>query len=105
MPLVLSPTQVGDKMVDKSKMSDKMVDKRTNGFLKQLLPYFEENEWIDTFTACEITNRPPTTVKRYLKKLMESNILEARGANKNRQYRLLWSMTIDKQHLSEISAV
>ena len=89
VPLVLSPTQVGDKMVDKSKMSDKMVDKRTNGFLKQLLPYFEENEWIDTSTACEITNRPPTTVKRYLKNLMESNILEARGANKNRQYRLL----------------
>jgi ATP-dependent DNA helicase RecG len=92
VPLDLSATQVGDKMGDKSKLGDKMVDKRasvTDIFLKQLQPYFDENEWIDTSTACEITDKQPTTVKRYLKKLTESNVLEARGANKNRQYRLL----------------
>ena len=78
VPLALSPTQMGDKMVDKSKMGDKVADKRTDvtdEFLKQLLPYFEENEWIDTSIACEITNRPPTTVKRYLKKLPVSQYL------------------------------
>jgi ATP-dependent DNA helicase RecG len=92
VPLNLSTTSTGDKMVDKSKVGDKMVDKRADvagEFLKELLPYFKENEWLDTATACEIAHKPPTTVKRYLKKLTESNILEARGANKNRQYRLL----------------
>ena|GEM_PF-6916795 len=85
MPLNLSATHVVDKVADKSKTGDK----RAGEFLKGLLPYFKENEWIDTSAACEIADKSPTTVKRYLKKLTESNILEARGANKNRQYRLL----------------
>ena len=87
VPLDLSTTQMGDKLVDKSKMGDKRVD-MAEEFLKILRPYFDRNEWIDTSTACEIANKPPTTVKRYLKKLTELKILEARGANKNRQYRL-----------------
>jgi len=87
VPLDLSATQMGDKLVDKSKMGDKRIDVAEE-FLKILRPYFDRNEWIDTSTACEIANKPPTTVKRYLKKLTELKILEARGANKNRQYRL-----------------
>jgi len=81
-----------DKVVDKSKIDDKMADKLTgvtSEFLKKLMPYFNENEWLDTVTICKIANRPPTTVKRYLRKLTETGLLEAQGANRNRQYRLL----------------
>ena len=55
VPLNLSATQVGDK----SKMGDKVGDKRRNiadEFLKELLPYFNENEWINTANACKIAN-------------------------------------------------
>ena len=89
---VVEKLEVVDKVVDKSKICDKMADIRISvagEFLKELMPYFNENEWLDTATVCKIVNRPPTTVKRYLRKLIETGMLEAQGANKNRQYRLL----------------
>jgi ATP-dependent DNA helicase RecG len=92
VPLNLSTTPMVDKVVDK------MVKKRTNAvneFLGKLLPYFEKHEWIDTSIACEITKKSPTTVKRNLKKLTESNLLETRGANKNRQYRISFIVELE----------
>jgi predicted transcriptional regulator len=95
---VVDKLKVVDKVVDKAKISEKMADKRAGiagEFIKELTPYFNENEWLDTATICKIANKPPTTVKRYLKKLVETGMLEAQGANKNRQYRLLTITSVD----------
>jgi hypothetical protein len=89
-----------DKMVDKSKTGDEIAGV-AGEFLMELMPYFNENEWLDTATLCKIANKPPTTVKRYLRKLVEKGMLEAQGANKNRQYRLLMVVPLE---LSTIQA-
>ncbi|MDL2263879.1 putative DNA binding domain-containing protein [Synergistaceae bacterium OttesenSCG-928-I11] len=91
VPLDLSPTVVSDKVSDKSKMGDKVSDKTTNtedAFLKTLLPYFEEHEWIDISTACDMAQKPLSTTRRYLKKLVDFGIMETSGGNRNRRYRL-----------------
>lgn len=72
--------------------SDKVSDKQSNTitvFLEKLMPYFKENEWIDTSEASRLTTRSSATVRRYLKNLTDQNVLEAIGANKNRRYRLV----------------
>jgi len=62
---------------------------RRREFLDQLISYFAEHQWVDTSTAKEISGKSLTSVKRYLRKLVAINIIEANGANKNRVYRLI----------------
>jgi ATP-dependent DNA helicase RecG len=83
--------EMSDKMSDKSEMSDKMSDKLTVAeitFLENILPLFEKYEWINTALVNEVSDKSLVSVRRNLKKLSDIQILEANGANKNRQYRL-----------------
>jgi DNA-binding transcriptional ArsR family regulator len=59
-----------------------------SSFLRKLLPCFDQWEWLNNATAREISSMSPASVKRYLRRLTELNILEARGLNKSRLYRL-----------------
>jgi ATP-dependent DNA helicase RecG len=83
--LDLSTTQTADKVVDK--VADK-ISTAEREFFDQLISYFAEHQSIDTSTAKEISGKSLTSVKRYLRKLVLINILEANGANKNRTYQL-----------------
>lgn len=89
VPLNLSLAKPANQVSDNS--SDKLGDKSESPelkFLKKLTPYLEKNEWIETTTACEISDSPPSTARRHLANLARQGIMEARGGNKNRQYRL-----------------
>lgn len=57
-------------------------------FFEQLLPYFSAYTWIDAKKASEVTGKSRATARRILKKLALANIVELRGANRNRMYRL-----------------
>ena len=66
------PLSLGSvEMSDKNESAEKRV-------LRIIMPHFSNHEWIDA-----------ATVRRYLKKLIELNILEASGTNRNRKYRLI----------------
>jgi len=71
VPLSLDSVEMSDKMSDKNESAEKRV-------LRIIMPHFSNHEWIDA-----------ATVRRYLKKLIELNILEASGTNRNRKYRLI----------------
>jgi ATP-dependent DNA helicase RecG len=58
-------------------------------FLSTLLPYFAKHEWIDNAMAREYAVVSPATIRRYMKRLVEVGVLEARGTTKSRRYRLL----------------
>jgi ATP-dependent DNA helicase RecG len=91
VPLDLSVTGMTDKLADNltdKKRADDELTRVEKDFLKTLLPYFDEHEWIDNAIARELAGKSPESVKRYLRKLTESSVLEAHGANKNRRYRL-----------------
>jgi len=88
---VIVPLGDNDKVADTEKVADKVTDKLTSRekvFLKSLLPYFAEHEWITNVTAREHTGGSEGSVKRFLRNLAEKQALEARGEKKNRQYRL-----------------
>ena len=72
-------------------ITDIVTDKLTLGekaFIETLLPYFGENEWISNSTAREISGSSSESVKRFLRILATKGVLEAKGENKARQYRL-----------------
>ena len=76
---------VADNVADKIPMHLTTGEKT---FLKSLLPYFAEHEWITNSIARELGGGAEGRTKRYLRILTEKNILEAQGENKARQYRL-----------------
>ncbi|MCL1918201.1 MAG: putative DNA binding domain-containing protein [Peptococcaceae bacterium] len=83
------PVSVADKVADK--LPIKVADKLTVAeitFLKLLEPYLHEHEWITNAEAREITAKAEGSVKRFLHNLVDKGVLEIRGGNKNRQYRL-----------------
>jgi len=78
-------------------VTDIVTDKLTVGektFLNLLLPHFAESEWISNSVASEISGSSSESVKRFLRILTNKGILEARGENKARKYRLLKSEQI-----------
>ncbi|MCL1790224.1 MAG: putative DNA binding domain-containing protein [Peptococcaceae bacterium] len=80
---------VAGKVADKLPIN--IADKLTHAeriFLKRLEPYFNEHEWITNAQAREITEKAEGSVKRFLRNLVNKGLLEIRGENKNRQYRL-----------------
>jgi len=90
IPLSLDPVEMSDKVSDK--VSDKMSDKNESvekRVLRIIMPHFSNHEWIDAATVCKLVDKSPATVRRYMKKLIELNILEASGTNRNRKYRLI----------------
>ncbi|GHV79693.1 hypothetical protein AGMMS49944_14840 [Spirochaetia bacterium] len=82
-------------------MSDKMMERANSkltiseiAFLESILPLFAKHEWINTTLVNGLSDKSPAAVRRYLKRLSDINVLEARGANKNREYRLIHEDTI-----------
>jgi hypothetical protein len=57
-------------------------------FIESLLPYFHDNVWINNAEAREFSGKSEGSVKRFLRNLTEKGIIEPRGENKSRQYRL-----------------
>lgn len=57
-------------------------------FLKQLEASLKKNEWFTNSEARAITEKTEGSVKRFLRNLTDKGILETRGENKTRQYRL-----------------
>lgn len=82
-------------------MSDKMMERANSkltiseiAFLESILPLFAKHEWINTTLVNELSDKSPAAIRRYLKRLSDINVLEARGANKNREYRLQSGISI-----------
>jgi ATP-dependent DNA helicase RecG len=72
-------------------LPNNVAGKLTSGeliFLKSLLPSFALNEWITNTEVRNHTGNSAGSVKRFLRNLTGKGILEARGATKDRQYRL-----------------
>ncbi len=86
---------LNDKMSDKSKMSDILSDKKC---AEMILAYVEKNDEINVAIAAKITDRPETTVRRILKKLVYEKNLNIVGGKKNRKY------TNDKKYTEKILA-
>ena len=85
---------VADKLpitvVDKLPIT--VVDKMTSpekAFVESLGPLFNSQEWITNAQARVQTGNSEGSVKRFLRNLTNKKILEARGENRHRQYRLL----------------
>jgi Fic family protein len=57
-------------------------------FAKLLEPCLKEHEWTSNAEAREVTGKAEGSVKRFLRNLADKGVLEARGENKSRQYRL-----------------
>jgi Fic family protein len=57
-------------------------------FAGLLEPCLKEREWISNAEAREATGKAEGSVKRFLRNLADKGVLEARGENKSRQYRL-----------------
>ena len=92
---VADKIKVADKVTDKIKVADKVADKvaikLTHGeraFINALLPYFSEHEWVTNSTACELSGLTEGSVKRFLRRLTDSEVLQAQGERKGRRYRL-----------------
>lgn len=69
------------------KMSDKMSDKEKQ-FYTLTFALFENSEFITNIDVSRRTGMPASTVRRYLKKLCELNILDTQGTNKGTKYYL-----------------
>lgn len=66
-------------------MSDKMSDKE-NDFLEKLIKTLEEDEFVTTNHMSNITGIPVSTVRRYMKKFCELDIINSQGKNKSTKY-------------------
>ena len=55
---------------------------------KQILTYISKNETISAAQAAKLIGRSHSTARRILLRLVNENILESAGANKNKIYRL-----------------
>lgn len=67
------------------KMSDKMSNKENN-FLGKLIKTLEEDEFVTTNHMSNITGIPVSTVRRYMKKFCELDIINSQGKNKSTKY-------------------
>lgn len=65
------------------KMSDK-----ENDFLEKLIKTLEEDEFVTTNHMSNITGIPVSTVRRYMKKFCELDIINSQGKNKSTKYYL-----------------
>ncbi len=66
-------------------MSDKMSDKE-HDFLEKLIKTLEEDEFVTTNHMSNITGIPVSTVRRYMKKFCELDIINSQGKNKSTKY-------------------
>ncbi|MCL1803183.1 MAG: putative DNA binding domain-containing protein [Eubacteriaceae bacterium] len=58
-------------------------------FLNSLMTFFSIEEWITNTEAREASGKSESSVKRYMRNLINKGALESRGKTKNRQYRLI----------------
>jgi len=82
---------MADKVADMADIMADMADILTvveREFLEKLMEHFKESEWIDNATARDVSQKSPTSVKRYLSRLAELGILVTSGENKGRRYQL-----------------
>ena len=89
--IVTLPFAVGFSEVLADKVADKVADKLTVGerkFLNALLPHFENHEHLTNAQARELSGAEEGSTKRYLRILVDKNVLEAHGERKSRKYRL-----------------
>ncbi len=95
--LKVGPTamEIITKNNDSRKMSDKMSDKvrdkltgKEKAFLEILISQLIEDKYITTTIMSNITGVPISTIRRYMKKFCELDILVSEGKNKSTQYRL-----------------
>lgn len=81
--------RASDKMSDI--LSDKVSNKlngREKVFLEMLISQLEENKYVTTSIMSNITSIPKSTIRRYMKKFCELDILSSEGKNKSTLYRL-----------------
>ena len=81
--------KMSDKMSDKvsDKMSDKLSEKE-KVFLEILISQLNVDKYVTTKAMSDISNIPISTIRRYMKKFCELEILVSEGKNKGTQYRL-----------------
>ena len=72
---------IPDKITDKLKKSELQ-------FLNDILGYIQNNEYIDSYKAQNLTNKSPESVKKYFAAITAAGILIPVGKNKGRKYRL-----------------
>lgn len=77
--------KLSDKMSDK--MSDKLSAKEKN-FVDMMMNLFDDKEYITTIMLMEATGMPASTVRRYMAKLSEMNVIYSVGKNKGTKYYL-----------------
>ena len=68
-------------------MSDKL-NRKEREFLDIVIRVIEERGYVTTKNMSDMTDIPVSTVRRYMKKMCELNILDLQGKNKNSQYYL-----------------
>lgn len=80
---------VSDKMSDilSDKVSDKLTEKE-KVFLEILISRLIKDKYVTTTMMSNITSIPISTIRRYMKKFCELDILVSKGKNKSTQYRL-----------------
>lgn len=69
------------------KMTDKMTDKEKERW-KKIKEYLQEHEEIKNIDVQKILSISDSTVKRFLKKMVDYDLLESIGKNKDRKYKL-----------------
>lgn len=69
------------------KMTDKMTDKEYKRW-KMIRAYLEQNKEIKNLEVQKILSVSDSTAKRFLKKMVEYNLLEFSGKNKERKYKM-----------------
>ena len=77
--------KVSDILSDK--VSDKITEKEKL-FLEILISQLLENKYVTTKIMSNKTSIPVSTIRRYMKKFCELDILVSEGKNKSTQYRL-----------------
>ena len=86
---VVDNQKMSDMLSDK--MSDMLSDKLTGKekvFLEILIKQLNKDKYITTTVMSNITGIPASTIRRYMKKFCELDILVSEGKNKSAQYRL-----------------
>ena len=58
-------------------------------FLEQIASYLDKNGEINNYRAQLLTNKSDNSVKKYLAKFIEIELLEVEGKNKSRKYKIL----------------
>jgi Fic family protein len=71
-----------------TEMSTDKLSKGELEFLEQIVGYLDRNGEITNYRAQLLTNKSPTSVKKYLVKFSQMGLLEAVGENKGRKYKI-----------------